>query len=467
MLRLSDLTARSWTAGLTVVALGLAAVVALNPGHVADSEAQAVIDGTVLMTAVASALIVGSLSDSHRAADLWLFLAVAGLAATEFAFGCLPFLTGASRVADRTAGQLACEAGVAATFAAAAFTGRSRRTPVTRATAVWWAVAAFVAMTVFRQAELAIRGSPHPAVEPEPGLSVAIHHPAALAVVILAVALLAAAAVGFVVRGRRGDADALLLASASALLGAASIQHLVVEIVKVDWLTPANGLRLGAAGCLLAVGIRRYAAHRRGAELAVVTAERERIARDMHDGLVQDLAFIVSQGEVLASELGGEHPVTIAARRALQTSREAIADLSPDVGPTVTSALRNVAYELEHRFRVMIDVQIDPVLAPADVAGEVLGAADREELARIAQEAILNAVRHGRARHVIVQLIARRRELLLRVSDDGSGLASPLTSVGGAGLGLRAMRARADLLGGKLVARPGADGGTVVEVVIS
>jgi signal transduction histidine kinase len=274
--------------------------------------------------------------------------------------------------------------------------------------------------------------------------------------------------VKFVLRGRGGGVETALLAATAALLAAASVQHLAVEIVYVNWLTPADGLRLGAAGCLLAVAIRRDAARRRGAALAAITAERERIARDIHDGLVQDLAYIASQGQLLAPELGDEHPITIAARRALDSSRQAIADLAPAIGPTMGAALRNVARELERRFEVPIEVRIDSSLARADAEDEVLDPAARYELARIAGEAILNAIRHGGASHVLVELFARRGELLLRVCDDGSGLAgSDPSPAGGTGIGLQAMSARAELLGGRLVARPGVDGGTVVELVIS
>ena len=66
--------------------------------------------------------------------------------------------------------------------------------------------------------------------------------------------------------------------------------------------------------------------------------ERRRIARDLHDGLAQDLAFIAAHGDQIAREAGEEHPLAIAARRALALSRGAIADLSASDAPSARAA---------------------------------------------------------------------------------------------------------------------------------
>jgi signal transduction histidine kinase len=194
---------------------------------------------------------------------------------------------------------------------------------------------------------------------------------------------------------------------------------------------------------------------------AVITSERERIARDLHDGLIQDLACIAMQGQRLDSGLGPEHPLIVAARRALDASRGAIADLTASTAPTTEAALRIIAAELEHRFNLVVDVRVDTnvPLTPEDD----LDPSRREHLIRIAREAIVNAALHGIARHVEVILTARGRGgLLMRISDDGRGIGDSQRS----GFGLRTMRARAAALGGELSTGPTADGGTALELLV-
>ena len=91
----------------------------------------------------------------------------------------------------------------------------------------------------------------------------------------------------------------------------------------------------------------------------------------------------------------------------------------------------------------------------------------REQAVRIAREAIVNAARHGHARHVEVTLEGNDvGSLLLRISDDGSGI-EPDALASSTGFGLRTMRARAAELGADLSTRPRISGGTVLELSMS
>lgn len=184
--------------------------------------------------------------------------------------------------------------------------------------------------------------------------------------------------------------------------------------------------------------------------------ERSRIARDLHDGLAQDLAFIAAHGDRLAAEMGAEHPLAIAARRALAISRGAIAELSAPEASSAGEALRLVADELSTRFEIRVDVNADPRAAVAS--------SDREDIVRIAREAIVNAARHGRARNVAVSLAGEEDQLVLRVRDDGVGIGSAPPS--GGGFGFQSMRERTTTLGGRLSARAPMDGGTELELVM-
>ena len=81
------------------------------------------------------------------------------------------------------------------------------------------------------------------------------------------------------------------------------------------------------------------------------------------------------------------------------------------------------------------------------------------QLYRIAQEAVRNAVEHGAAREVLIQLMFGHRDMLLTVQDDGEGFD---TKTNGHGMGLRIMRYRAQCIGGSCEVHTGASKGTTV-----
>ena len=298
-----------------------------------------------------------------------------------------------------------------------------------------------------------------------PGNGGSLGSAAVVAIAFAAAALAPGGTVSSWSRGTTGRAgtEAWLMVGVCLLLAASELQYLATPQEAANWVTPGDGLRLAAYGLLLAVALRRYAAMRRERAAAALNQERQRLTRDLHDGLAQDLAFIGTYAQRLEPDLGPDHPLVIAARRALDASRGIIADLAARSAPTTGAALRLVADELGARFDVHVDVRTVPDTALA--GGPDLDPAQREQVVRIAREAIVNAVVHGRARHVDVVLDFEGGQLLL-VSDDGCGLAEhPPDSR--SGLGLPTMQGRAKSLGGHLVTRAGAPGGTelVVRVV--
>jgi signal transduction histidine kinase len=214
-------------------------------------------------------------------------------------------------------------------------------------------------------------------------------------------------------------------------------------------------LRLAAFVLILAAALKQEAANRHMIAHRAAAEERRRIARDLHDGLAQDLAFIAAHGDRIAREIGEEHPLAIAARRALAVSRGAIAELSASDAPTAEAALRQVADELELRFAVRITV---------DAAERELTSQAREHVVRIAREAIVNAAK-AQARNIVVTLERRAGQSVLRVRDDGRGMDAAAEKPQRAGYGLRSMTERAASLGGGLTARKPVGGGTELEVV--
>jgi signal transduction histidine kinase len=253
-----------------------------------------------------------------------------------------------------------------------------------------------------------------------------------------------------------------LLAGASYLLATVSLQHLALPLAPEAWLTPATIFRFIAYALLFATAVRMYLRTRDEVAQDAVCAERVRIARDLHDGLAQDLAFISAHGERLEREFGQAHPLAVAARRALAASREAMVDLEASETSTTREALSEVAAELGARSSVNVTVR-------QQVAGDPdVSMSDRHEIVRIAREAIVNAIRHGQARNVEVTLGSRDSQLVLRVVDDGCGIGDPAAqATAGTGLGMRAMRARASALDSRLVARRPEAGGTEISVFAS
>jgi signal transduction histidine kinase len=155
--------------------------------------------------------------------------------------------------------------------------------------------------------------------------------------------------------------------------------------------------------------------------------------------------------------------LTVAAQRALDASRGAIIDLSASSASSTLMAVEAVCGELERRHSVEIDVR----LADEDAArSSDFDAGSREHITRITREAIVNAIKHGRAQRIEVELGSPATEQLLRVSDNGCGLIERGPgSAYGLGLGLETMRTRASSLGARMVVRRRSAGGTELLVL--
>src|SRR5581483_4650091 len=242
------------------------------------------------------------------------------------------------------------------------------------------------------------------------------------------------------------------------LLAGVGLCHLTMRLLPSGEVGTGTAMRVLAAAILLSAAVVLERRVRARVARAAALAERHRVARDLHDGIAQDLAFIAAHGAQIATEMGEEHPVVVAARRALAVSRSTISDLSDPAGATASEALDAVAHELRDRFDIAIAVhaQID----------DHVPSAVREHLSRIAREAIANAARHGNARNVLVSLRRAEGGLSLRVIDDGRGIPVDAGEAIPEGFGIRSMRERAGSLGGHLTVRHPAHGGTELEVVL-
>lgn len=446
--------------GAAVVLVGSATLFGVPPPIHPDAPgARAAIETLIATSALVSAgLLLASFRQGRRRSDLLLLTALGVVGLTDFVFLALPALTGAAVFAVGSGSEIASHALVAVAFAAAAFTSAGKLSqsvpgPLRVAGAVAAATIGLATVTDL------IAGQPALGVtSTATGFTAAAAHPVLLADAIFSAAVLLAAGIAFFCRpGMLSRA----LGTASFLLAAARLQYLALPEVAPGWITAREGLRLAAYGLLLVVAASRFAQSRRDIAAATLAIERERIARDLHDGLAQDLTYIALQGQRLSSELGPEHPLTQAARRAVAASRGVIVDLSASGADSVDAALRQVADELGARFGTDIDVRL-----PSDGDGAEpteLPPGQREDVVRIAREAIINAARHGGADHVRLVLDSDDGEVRLRVSDDGLGMSQAKPN-GRGGFGLQMMRARASALGGRLAIHAAEQGGVEVEV---
>ncbi len=217
------------------------------------------------------------------------------------------------------------------------------------------------------------------------------------------------------------------------------------------------------------VGTQRDVTDRRQLEreiLEVAAREQEKMAQDLHDGLGQVLtgAAFRLQALVHALERMGEDALVADALRsrelvenALGQARAIARGLFPvNIEPDgLADALARLAADGAQAFDIDCAFRGDDVVCPSrEHAGH---------LYRIAQEALANAARHGRASSIGLSLTAADGVAVLSVRDDGVGI-SDTALAGGEGLGLRTMRYRADRVGGEFEVRPRDGGGTVVSV---
>jgi signal transduction histidine kinase len=214
--------------------------------------------------------------------------------------------------------------------------------------------------------------------------------------------------------------------------------------------------RCVALGHFLQLALSNWAAHRKLEEQATAE-ERRRIARELHDGLAHELAFIASKTRGAATGAGAPHDARAlagAADRALDEARRAITVLSVSQPQSLDDAISQTVEDLGSRLGVAWDLQLaDNVEVPGEV---------RENLLRIVREAITNAASHGASEHVRVSLESDDR-LRLVIEDDGCGFDTEREDADG-GFGLQSMYERAASVGAVLSVDSVPEHGTRVAV---
>jgi signal transduction histidine kinase len=197
--------------------------------------------------------------------------------------------------------------------------------------------------------------------------------------------------------------------------------------------------------------------------LEISEREQRRIGQDLHDGLCQHLTGATLAGQVLEEKLAAmNRPEAADADKVVDLMEEAInlaRSLAKGLYPVemeadgLMLALEQHASTTTELFKVSCRFECDlPVL--------VHDTATAGHLYRIAQEAVGNAIKHGRARNIVIRLDASEEGTVLSVRDDGGGLPDPLPK--NRGLGLRIMAHRSGMIGGRFSARREPAGGSLV-----
>jgi signal transduction histidine kinase len=208
-------------------------------------------------------------------------------------------------------------------------------------------------------------------------------------------------------------------------------------------------------------------------QVLAIQGERERIAREMHDGLAQVLAYVNTKSQAVDEMLAsGRVPearrqlseLASAARSVYVDVREAILNLSTPMPADrgVTAALEEYAalYAESSKLAVRFKATPGAVAAP-------LSAAAQAEVFSIAREALTNVRKHARAHRVGIDVDSAATDFILSIEDDGVGFDADLLAAGPERwphFGLAGMRERAESIGGRISWHSRLGAGTRVEL---
>jgi PAS domain S-box-containing protein len=220
----------------------------------------------------------------------------------------------------------------------------------------------------------------------------------------------------------------------------------------------------------LVVIIRNMTEHRRLEReiLEINEYQRRKIGQDLHDGLGQHLTGIAFLSKVLAQKLNAssnkesEEAQTIVqhVNEAISQTRTLARGLHPIELETngFYSALQEIKIQTEKLFKIRCHLKYE---VPNQIQNQMVAT----HLYRIVQEAVHNAIKHGKAKNVHINLTAKDNQIILTIKDDGMGLAKKLKQ--GKGMGLEIMKYRARAIGANFELTNGTPRGAVAQAVFS
>jgi len=413
-----------------------------------------------LIAFVTTVLVWGRLKWRQGLDDLLLFLALALLSVTSLVFAVVPaaiwrdphpFSTWTTLVAGGLSAALLAVAAVVRPVRLRNYEHTTRIAVVAMAIAL--AVIGAVIGLAIDRLPIGIDPARSPLNVPGP-----ITGNLVIAVAQLVIGLLfLAAAFGFARRAEESRDEFLLWLGAGAIFAAfARANYFIFPSLYSEWVYTGDVLRLGWYILLFIGAVREIQVYQRAYSEARVLEERRRIARDLHDGLAQELAFIATKTRELAAGAASRTvlpQLASAAQRGLDESRRAIETLTRADDEPFEVALVQTVEEIADRLGTRVVVE-------AEAAPEIT-ADQREQLLRIVREAVTNAGCHADADIVRVQFM-NGGPLFLRVEDDGVGF--DRADVDEKGFGLVTMEERASAIGAEFRIRSIRGRGTTIEV---
>jgi signal transduction histidine kinase len=265
------------------------------------------------------------------------------------------------------------------------------------------------------------------------------------------------AALGYARRNRlTNDELSLWLAIAFILSAASHINYFFHPAALSNWVYTGDVFRLGFYLALLIGAAREIASYWTSVIAAASLEERRRLARDVHDGLAQEISFIARNVRLL-SERGAEPQlvdrILRGVGRAQEESRRVVGALAARPDESLDQALAQAVQEAAQRYGASIDMEL--------ASGITLSPREKEAVIRIASEAVANAAEHSGAEVLRIYLERADEGVRLGVEDDGSGFDEEQPR---RGFGLVTMKDRAEALGGKLSVDSRRGAGTKVEL---
>ncbi|GAA2102835.1 hypothetical protein GCM10009841_19590 [Microlunatus panaciterrae] len=281
-------------------------------------------------------------------------------------------------------------------------------------------------------------------------------HPALLVAQAFSAACFLIASIAFTFQSARRDDELLRwLGPAFALVGFARVNYLLFPSLYTDWLYTGDLLRTGCYLLLLVGAGRELKAYWTSQSRAAVLEDRRRLARELHDGVIQEIGFIRAESFALPADLPAGDRIIAACDRGLDEARAAVQALGRPADEPLGFVLHRAARELAERYQVDLEVEVDDSIS--------VQPDQQHALMRITREAVSNAVRHGKAGrvHVTLSRTGDCRRLLIQDNGQGFDVGCAVTS---AGYGLVSMRDRARNLPGTFDVDGQGGGGSLVTV---